>query len=490
MHRIYVQTLCHHASYTRTPPFNPGTAYPEYLWRGDLSKCEENYVYDAVRALFCSMSLDSQHFGASDWNPLGKLIQPGMTVLLKPNMVLHRNLNSGATGLDEVITNPGLVRAVCDYVCIALKGTGKIIIGDAPLQSCDFRSLCHAGGYDDIVAFFQKKGVHVELMDFRQIVSTYNEDRILETVDQGGDPAGYECVSLGDYSCHKEKRHFRDRFRVTGYDYRKMAQYHTATDNKYLISRSALSADVIISLPKLKTHRKAGITASLKNFIGIVGHKDCLPHHTKGSVDDGGDEYLASNVWKRLAVLGEEKLNMAAIQGKKRVASLLLCVIRKLWKLANRTATDPYSEGSWYGNDTIWRTTLDLVRIAYYADKTGLVQQRRQRAIFAVVDAVVAGEGEGPLNARAKHSSIIAASEDLPGLDATLTALMGFNPADIPTVKNSFAEHPLPLTRHAMQDIKIVSNYESWNISSIFALEQHCSFIPPNAWKEYLIKNA
>ena len=36
--------------------------------------------------------------------------------------------------------------------------------------------------------------------------------------------------------------------------------------NEYCISNTILDADVIINIPKLKTHKKAGITVCLKKF--------------------------------------------------------------------------------------------------------------------------------------------------------------------------------------------------------------------------------
>ena len=42
------------------------------------------------------------------------------------------------------------------------------------------------------------------------------------------------------------------------------------TVQEYCISEACLEADVIINLPKPKTHRKAGFTGALKNMIGVV----------------------------------------------------------------------------------------------------------------------------------------------------------------------------------------------------------------------------
>ena len=54
-------------------------------------------------------------------------------------------------------------------------------------------------------------------------------------------------------------------------------------------------ADVVINLPKLKTHKKTGVTISLKNMVGINGYRNCLPHHTIGTPDASGDEFAAAD---------------------------------------------------------------------------------------------------------------------------------------------------------------------------------------------------
>jgi uncharacterized protein (DUF362 family) len=58
------------------------------------------------------------------------LVQPGDTVLLKPNMIAHAHRYSN--DWEYVITHGSVLRAVVDYVYIALRGEGKIIIADAP----------------------------------------------------------------------------------------------------------------------------------------------------------------------------------------------------------------------------------------------------------------------------------------------------------------------------------------------------------------------
>jgi len=54
-------------------------------------------------------------------------------------------------------------------------------------------------------------------------------------------------------------------------------------------------------------------------------------------------------------------------------------------------------DGSWSGNDTIWRTCLDLNRILLYGRADGTMSDEMQRRVIHIADAVIAGQGNGPL---------------------------------------------------------------------------------------------
>lgn len=375
-----------------------------------------------------------------------------------------------------------------DYVAIALEGKGHIIVGDAPLQSCVFEELIETQGYRAIGDFYSSKGISVSFVDFRQVASVYNEHHILETAVINGDPLGYKTVDMNDKSAHVRVRSRSARYRVTNYDHKKMALYHSATFDKYLIAATPLSADAVFTLPKLKVHRKAGMTGALKNSIGIIGHKDCLPHHTRNSVDEGGDEYLRKNRWKRLAVSFIEQMNVFSIKGFGHLARLMRYGSSVCLRRAALHGTDPYAEGSWYGNDTIWRTTHDLARIITYADKEGSLRDAPQRRVFAIADALVAGEGEGPLEPTPKHAGFIAAGEDLPALDYAMTMLMGLDPQCVPTVREAFVAHLLPLTKVTQRDVIVLSNNPAWDKASLQTLPvaETLNFLPPAHWQGHV----
>lgn len=349
-----------------------------------------NPVYAMVRRLFLSMGLDAANQGTKSWNPLSHLLNRGDQVLIKPNLVHHRHYRDGK--LHWVVTDPRLIRAVCDYACLAVGREGHVIVGDAPLQSADWERLCRDTQIDRLPVFYASHGYTVSLRDFRTLRTIDRRGMKCDPTPLAGDPAGYRAVDLGAHSLHAG----RDwkRFRVTNYNPHTMREHHNAERHEYLIARSLLSSPVVINLPKLKTHRKSGLTGPMKNLVGINGCKDWLPHHSCGSVPDGGDEYGGESSWKRLSSwLVEREETSTHIAPK-----LSWHAARRLvYGLGSRMAADRSWEGSWSGNDTLWRTILDLNRAALYADSDGVLQSSQQRAILTIVDAIQAGEGEGPM---------------------------------------------------------------------------------------------
>jgi uncharacterized protein (DUF362 family) len=114
------------------------------------------------------------------------------------------------------------------------------------------------------------------------------------------------------------------------------------------------AADVIISMPKMKTHHWAAATLSLKNCFG------CLPGRVYG--------------WPKNAL-------------------------------------------HWAG---IEPSILDIA---------GAV-----RPAYAIVDAIVGMEGNGPINGTAKHVGLLVIGDDPVAADATSAYIMGMDPAQVPYI--------------------------------------------------------
>jgi hypothetical protein len=242
---------------------------------------------------------------------------------------------------------------------------------------------------------------------------------------------------------------------VTGYDAEATPQHHGGGRHEYLMSKTALDADLVINLPKLKTHRKAGMTCALKNLVGLNGDKAWLPHHRAGSVPEGGDEYPHRSARKALLSRIDYEVDRAG-PGLSRLA--LRATRKAIWQ-ANRVAPLPdlFREGSWHGNDTIWRTVLDLNRAALWARGDGQFGNVR-RPWLTVVDAIVCGENEGPLRPDPVAAGVVLAGLDQALVDLACARLAGLDPQRLPTIRNAFGISKWPVTTQAHEYLEIAGD--------------------------------
>jgi|LFRM01.1.fsa_nt_gb uncharacterized protein (DUF362 family) len=462
--------------YCREAPFHPPLKYPEYPFQ---HYSRANPVYSAVRMLFLRLGLDKEHYDTDDWNPLGQLISPGDAVVIKPNLVRHYNPQGS---MEAQITHGSIIRAVLDYVYLALKGAGTITIGDAPVQSCNFEETVKIAGIDKIVDYYNTNTeMRLKLVDFRKYAGYPQKSGAIERIELPGDPEGYTLVNLGEFSEFSGMNNDWKKFRVTNYDSDVMQKYHNVDSHSYLVANSILHADVIINLPKLKTHRKAGMTGALKNMVGIIGSKDCLPHHRIGSQEEGGDEYLHRDIRKRMAT----RLHEIQDRTKNPVVGMLGKLGHFLIYGTQRIAPSPdaYAEGSWYGNDTIPRTIVDLNKIIFFADKRGILQENPQRKALTVVDAIIAGEKEGPLEPSPKPIGTLVAGENPVGVDLTCSQIMGFDHHKIPTLKCA-SGLKLINSEQATDEIQILAD-EIVKLDDVFTRYGH-HFNPTSGWKGHI----
>lgn len=460
--------------------YGASKVYPEFVSQ-NLILSRDNQVYEMVRNTLAALNMDREHFGTESWNPFSEFISKGDTVLIKPNMVCHFNgANNG--GLDCLVTHPSIVRAVIDYVVLALEDSGRIILADAPVQSCDFDTLVQELHYDKVVDYFSKQGIHIELVDLRELKCASVKDT--EVSSRGKD---VEVMMDEDSAFHFQGNKYdaSRKFRVTNYLPEYMEQYHKGNKHVYSIAKAAIDADVIINLPKPKTHRKAGMTASLKNMVGCVARKECLPHHTKGSKDENGDEYLKRSFFKKCRTELEEKNDRLVFAGRKK--NTLFSIIEIfLYKTARLLQADAYTEGSWYGNDTLWRTVCDICRIIIYADKNGMMMQNSQRKMFILADMIVAGEGEGPLCPQPKFMGMLVGGRQQIATDTVISALMGFAAERIPVIANAGCGSKYNLQE---DDIKITSNSSDFcDKTSQEIRHEAVPFIPTSGWKQWLLE--
>jgi len=418
------------ARYPATAPYDPSCVYPERPFDTISISREWNGVYDAVRRLLHGLGLDVERYGTPEWNPLGQLLQPGMTVVLKPNFVASRHPTDGE--LYAVITHPSVIRAVADYCWIALRGHGRIVIADAPQYDCNWRELMEATGLERVDELY---GGHMELLDLRPYWSA-KRHFASQLQPLPGDPLGTVWVDMAGDSAFAGM----DASRMVGACYwrHELAYHHTGGRHQYALSRTVLEADLVISMPKLKTHKKVGVTLNAKNLVGICTDKNCLPHYRLGSPGEGGDQYpdgLLNPVER--ALIGLERWMYDHLLAP-RVRGLEY-LHRAMYWLHNHTTRRlglkvdedkrALDAGNWYGNDTAWRTVADLYAAFSYA--------LRGRT-FSVVDGIVGGEGNGPLAPDAVRTGLLVAGEDLLAVDIVSAWLMGFDARRLPLYRHLY----------------------------------------------------
>jgi uncharacterized protein (DUF362 family) len=212
----------------------------------------------------------------------------GRHVFLKPNMVEYER--------DTAINTHPLVVAGA-ALAFRAAGAADVVVGEGP------------GHRRDMEYLVTQTGLYDQLREHRIRFIDLNQDDV---------------------------RYVPLRSRFTGLD-------------RLALPVELLQSDFIVSMPKLKTHHWAGMTASMKNFFGVVPG----------------------------AVYGWPK-NILHVKG-------------------------------------IERSIVDL--------------NSTIRPHFAIVDAVTAMEGDGPIMGRPRHVGCIGMGADLVAVDATCARMIGLDPA-------------------------------------------------------------
>jgi hypothetical protein len=218
-------------------------------------------------------------------------------------------------------------------------------------------------------------------------------------------------------------------------------------------------------MPKLKTHKKTGLTGALKNMVGITQMRNLLPHHSEGTLDELGDQFPSSNKMHA----AESKL-LAAFKKTANTNKLTLRLspyLKKLGEIVFGETSKTIRSGNWYGNDTTWRMVLDLNKILLYCtNQLYLGKKKRQRQI-SIIDAIIVGEGNGPLEATKKKMGYCIIGKNPVAVDTVGACLMGFDFEKIPMIKNSYAVAEMPLCGFRPQDIIIKIGARSYRIDNI-----------------------
>jgi hypothetical protein len=460
-----------------TEAYSPDEAFPEYSL-GHIAQ-QPNSVYRGVRNCLAQAGLDRGRYGRADWNPLGQFIRPGQRVFVLCNFVSHRRLNESRGCFLAKCTHASLLRPLIDYVLLATGPCGEVSFGCAPIQSCIWpRVLSHTGA-DQILEFYQKNHLPVRACDLRSVVSRYDivgrqtGRQIVPGQSVIDIDLGTDSVLTGLYTSASPK------FRVLDYDAQDTERYHSATSHRYIITRTIMETDAVISVPKMKAHEKVGLSCGLKGFVGSIGHKDCLAHHRAGSPASGGDEYPVTSRLRECLSRFSDRVSHLEAEHPYRSA---LQVVNKLYiRLLRLTGAVQF--GAWSGNDTAWRMAVDLARILHYGDVDGQMRSVWQRQHLVLVDGVVGGEGQGPLAPRPVHSGGIILGDNVVEVDEAVCHLMGWDPTRLAIVREAFRVPRFPLVRRPMGSGRLVFNSCEISLAELGKMTRY-SYRVPQGWSD------
>jgi hypothetical protein len=346
--------------------------------------------------------------------------------------------------------------AVLEALGERIAGSATLCICDAPHTYADFTAISRRGGFaaalEDLRARFP--ALRIELLDLRRERWLRKEEVVVERLPNPEDPRGYVRLDLARHSLFYGHGG-EGRYYGADYDSSTVNQHHRGDVHEYLLAGSPMACDLFINVPKLKTHKKTGITCCLKNLVGINGDKNWLPHHTEGSPKSGGDEFpeetLAAGLERRAKKLG--------MQLALKVPGVGTWAYRKARRVGVRvlgSSEEVMRNGNWQGNDTTWRMALDLNRALLYGRSDGgWNEPGRARRYLAIVDGVIGGQGNGPLCPDPAASRVLLAGRDPAAVDALACRLMGFDPARLPIVARAFDRHRWPITNEMLESLSV-----------------------------------
>jgi uncharacterized protein (DUF362 family) len=344
-------------------------------------------------------------------------------ILLKPNWVYNNVKESDKLCLT---THPNIILAVLEFI-LQLRPS-SVIIGDSPIQSCNWDLLHSSGFIKKIIELQEINKISIKIVDFRN--EKWEQKRTLQKNCRN--KSDYILYDLFTDSLLEPLSVLNKTFRVGDYALEETIKNHNKGTHKYLIAREVIDADIIVNLPKLKTHQKAGITNGLKNYVGTIGDKACLAHYSSNLSQNGGDCFPGNNLIRKSA----EYFKEISYKFKGKFFYYPLHYLSSaIWGLAPKSNYANLS-GAWYGNDTVWRMVLDINKIMSFGTLNGEISSVPQRKLVTISDAIIAGQCDGPLNPKPHPMGMVSISKNDFLLDYIMANLMGFEGSKIPLLRS------------------------------------------------------
>jgi uncharacterized protein (DUF362 family) len=414
-------------------------------------------------------------------------IRRGNKVVLKPNWLSHRHKYDPDEWI-SVITHPTVITAVLRLVLDCLDGDGSVVITDGPQTDSSWDKIMERMLPDRWSRMGREAGVDVRTIDLRLDEWVSKGDVKVGGRRLAGDPLGSTVCDLGGRSEFVGHRPSPRGYYGADYDKAETNRVHSQGHHKYKVSRTILEADVFVNLPKLKTHKKAGITCSLKNLVGINTYKNWLPHHSEGAPEEGGDQFPCRTPKSRLEGALTERFK--AFLNRRPGWGRWMVPVKGLGRKVFGETRETVRNGNWHGNDTLWRMVLDLNKVLLYANPDGTLREERlasAKPYISIVDGIVAGEGNGPEAPRTKHAGVLVAGTSPVAVDLACARLMGFAWERIPVLERAFHVRRYPLVGFGSGEIVLTSSDPMYQGPLLeIRPEDTLRFLPHFGWEGHI----
>ncbi len=121
-----------------------------------------------------------------------------------------------------------------------------------------------------------------------------------------------------------------------------------------------------------------------------------------------------------------------------------------------------------------------------YADNNGHLQDNPARRIFCIVDGIVGGEGNGPLDPTPKPAAMVLAGANPVAVDLGCARLMGFDYERLPMLSMAMVKHLLPICISEYDEIICKSGDPLFDHLLIDLGRASLDFKPHFGWRKYV----
>jgi len=123
---------------------------------------------------------------------------------------------------------------------------------------------------------------------------------------------------------------------------------------------------------------------------------------------------------------------------------------------------------------------LDLNRILLYGRADGTMADDPQRGLYSLTDAIICGEGEGPLAPKPRTLGAVTFAASASAAEAVHATLLGFDPGRIALVRESYGDFRWPLGGD-IGEVRVMLENVQFTLDEL-ADNHSVDALPPRGW--------